>query len=292
MSRIAILIIILSATLHAVWNLLVKRGNDKDILLFFWWSVVFELSVFVPLVIYILYDSGVDPRGWYIVLGSGILSLLYWVFMANSYKCGDLSLVYPITRSSPIFISILAFSFFEERLSLLGAFGIFLVVIGIYIIPMHSLSFRNFIRPLSHLKNKAILFAVLAALSASFHHLVDKVGTRFFNPLVYVWLIDFVGFIFLSLGIAFSEKRRFIRKEWSLNKWRAMVTGILIICSYSLIVFVMRFEKISYIISMRQISIVFGVILGNMLLKERYGLIRLIASCLIFAGVFSIGMAK
>ena len=292
MSRIAILIIILSATLHAVWNLLVKRGNDKDILLFFWWSVVFELSVFVPLVIYILYDSGIDPRGWYIVLGSGILSLLYWVFMTNSYKCGDLSLVYPITRSSPIFISILAFCFFEERLSPLGAFGIFLVVIGIYIIPMHSLSFRNFIRPLSHLKNKAILFAVLAALSATFHHLVDKVGTRFFNPLVYVWLMDFVGFIFLSLGIAFSEKRRFIRKEWSLNKWRAMVTGILIICSYSLIVFVMRFEKISYIISMRQISIVFGVILGNMLLKERYGLIRLIASCLIFAGVFSIGMAK
>ena len=61
--------------------------------------------------------------------------------------------------------------------------------------------------------------------------------------------------------------------------------------SYSLIVFVMKFEKISYIMSMRQLSIVFGVILGNMVLKERYGLVRFIASCLIFLGIFCIGIA-
>jgi drug/metabolite transporter (DMT)-like permease len=290
MSHIAILLIILSATLHAIWNFLVKRG--ENILLFFWWSVVFELSVFAPLIIYILPKSTVDAQAWYIILASGTLSLLFWVLLVSSYKYGDLSLVYPITRSTPIFVSILAVIFFKERLSPLGVFGILLVVVSVYIIPMNSLVFRNFIRPFSHLKSKAILFAALAALSASFHHLVDKVGTRFFNPLVYVWLVDFVGFIFLSLSIAFSEKRRFVRKEWSLNKWHAAATGILIICSYSLIVFVMRFENISYIISMRQISIVFGVILGNMILKERYGLIRFIASCLIFIGVFSIGIAE
>ena len=61
--------------------------------------------------------------------------------------------------------------------------------------------------------------------------------------------------------------------------------------SYSLIVFVMKFEKISYIMSMRQLSIVFGVILGNLVLRERYGLVRFIASGLIFLGIFCIGIA-
>ncbi len=60
------------------------------------------------------------------------------------------------------------------------------------------------------------------------------------------------------------------------------------IFSYALIVFVMKSEKASYIISLRQISVVFGVVFGNVFLNEQYGLIRFIASYLVFAGVYCI----
>jgi drug/metabolite transporter (DMT)-like permease len=233
-----------------------------------------------------------NPHGLYIVLVSGIFLSLYWVFLANSYKYGDFSLVYPIARSAPVFIPILAFIFYRETLSPLGVIGILAVIVGVYIIPMKSLAIRNFIKPFSHLGNKAVMFAGLTALSLSIHHMIDKAGTRFFDALVYVWLINFVSCVILTPYITFSKRRRLIREEWRRNRWAAATTGILIMFSYSLIVFVMRFEKISYIISMRQLSIVFGVFLGNMLLKERYGLVRFIASCLIFLGVFCIGIAE
>lgn len=289
MSHVAILLILLSATLHAVWNYLGKRG--KDVLVFFWWSLVFQLAIFAPLILYVLLNSRVDPYGWFIALASGIFVFFYWLLLSISYKYGDLSLVYPIARSAPIFVPILAVIFFKEELSPLGVIGILAVIVGAYIIPMRSLDIRNLIKPFSHLRSKALLFAGLTALSLSIHHMIDKVGTRFFNPLVYVWLLNCVAFVFLTLCIAFSERRRMIREEWSLNRWAAVATGILIMFSYSLTVFVMRFEKISYIISMRQISVVFAVILGNILLKEKYGLVRLVASCLIFFGVFCVGMA-
>lgn len=290
MSHIAILLIILSAILHALWNFLGKRG--KDTIVFFWWSTVFELLIFSPLVLYILSNSTINPCGWYIALASGVFVFFFWLFLSSSYRYGDLSLVYPIARSAPIFVAIFAVIFFKERLSPLGVVGILAVIAGVYVIPMTSLNIRNFIKPFSHLRNRAVMFAGLTALSLSINHMIDRMGTRFFNPIVYVWLISFVGFVFLTPYIAFSEKRRLIREEWSLNRWAAAATGILIMFSYSLIVFVMRFEKISYIISMRQISIVFGVILGNILLKEKYGLVRFVASCLIFFGVFCIGMAE
>lgn len=289
MSYIAIMLIILSAVLHTIWNFLGKRG--KDILVFFWWSLAFELLIFFPLFLYLLHNSTVNPDGWYIVLASGTLVSLYWVLLASSYKYGDLSLVYPIVRSAPIIVPILAVIFYGEKLSPLGVIGILTVILGVYIIPMRSLDVRNFVKPFAHLKNKAIMFAGLTAITLSVHHIIDKAGTRFFNAFVYVWLINFVAFVILSPYIAFSKRRRFIKQEWSLNKLPAATTGILIILSYSLIVFVMKFEKISYIISMRQLSIVFGVILGNMLLKEGYGFVRFIASCLIFLGVFCIGIA-
>jgi len=290
MSYIAILLIILSAIVHAVWNYLAKGG--KDIVVFFWWSLIFQLVIFAPIVVYILRGSKVDPDGWYAVLASGIFVFFYWLFLAYSYEYGDLSLVYPIARSAPLFVSILAVIFFKERLSPLGVTGILAVIAGVYIIPMRSLDVQNFIKPFSHVRGKGIMFAGLTALSLSIHHVIDKVGTRFFHALAYVWLIDFVAFVFLTLFIVFSERRRFIREEWSLNRWTSFATGILAVFSYSLIVYVMRFEKISYIISMRQVSIVLGVILGNMLLKEPYGFVRFVASCIIFFGVFCIGMAN
>lgn len=289
MSSLAIMLIILSAALHAIWNFLGKKG--KDILVFFWWSLAFELLIFFPLFLYLLHNSAVNPNGWYIALASGILVSFYWVLLASSYKYGDLSLVYPIVRSDPIIVPILAVIFYRERLSPLGVIGILAVILGVYIIPMRSLDIRNFIKPFSHLKNKAIMFSGLAALTLSIHHIIAKAGTRFFSALVYVWLINFVAFLILTPYIAFSKRRQFVRQEWRLNRLPAATTGILIMLSYSLIVFVMKFEKISYIMSMRQVSIVFGVMLGNMLLKERYGFVRFIASILIFLGVFCIGIA-
>jgi drug/metabolite transporter (DMT)-like permease len=290
MSHIAILLIILSAILHAIWNYLAKGG--RDIIVFFWWSLLLQLLIFAPFVLYILCNSKVDPNGWYIALASGVFVFFAWLFLAYSYKYGDLSLVYPIARSAPLFVSILAVIFFKEKLSPLGVFGILAVVLGVYIIPMRSLDIKNLLKPFSHLTGKAIMFAGLSALSLSIHRLIDKVGTRFFHPLAYVWLMQFVAFILLTLYICLSERRRLIRGEWKLNRWSALATGILVMFSYSLIVFVMRFEKISYVISMRQVSIVLGVILGNVLLKEQYGLVRFIASCLIFFGVSCIGMAE
>jgi drug/metabolite transporter (DMT)-like permease len=248
MSHIAILLIILSAILHAIWNYLAKGG--RDIIVFFWWSLLLQLLIFAPFVLYILRNSKVDPNGWYIALASGVFVFFAWLFLAYSYKYGDLSLVYPIARSAPLFVSILAVIFFKEKLSPLGVFGILTVVLGVYIIPMRSLDIKNLLKPFSHLTG------------------------------------------ILTLYICLSERRRLIRGEWKLNRWSALATGILVMFSYSLIVFVMRFEKISYVISMRQVSIVLGVILGNVLLKEQYGLVRFIASCLIFFGVSCIGMAE
>jgi drug/metabolite transporter (DMT)-like permease len=54
----------------------------------------------------------------------------------------------------------------------------------------------------------------------------------------------------------------------------------------------MTLAKLSYIVALRQLSIIFSVALGAWILKEEHSDIRLTASLLIFVGSFLIAIAK
>jgi uncharacterized membrane protein len=65
----------------------------------------------------------------------------------------------------------------------------------------------------------------------------------------------------------------------------------MVILSYSLAIFVMRTSPVSYVVSIREVGIVFGVLLGSLMLKEKYGKVRLIASIIILIGILLITFA-
>jgi len=59
---------------------------------------------------------------------------------------------------------------------------------------------------------------------------------------------------------------------------------------YLLALMALRIAPVSYVSSIRQISIVLGVVLGSLLLKEPFGRIRLVASLVMFVRVTIIAL--
>jgi uncharacterized membrane protein len=51
----------------------------------------------------------------------------------------------------------------------------------------------------------------------------------------------------------------------------------------------MTLAPVSYILALRQVSVVLGALLGVALLRESYGRERLLGSAIIFAGVYILG---
>jgi uncharacterized membrane protein len=51
----------------------------------------------------------------------------------------------------------------------------------------------------------------------------------------------------------------------------------------------MSLAQVSYILALRQVSVVLGAALGVVLLKERYGGVRIVGSMIIFLGVYLLG---
>ena len=70
------------------------------------------------------------------------------------------------------------------------------------------------------------------------------------------------------------------------------MSGIIGIVGYALILVAFTMERVSYIVGLRQTSIVFAVFMGSHFLKEKHQGIRLTGALIIFAGGFLISLAK
>jgi uncharacterized membrane protein len=202
----------------------------------------------------------------------------------------DLSIVYPIARSAPLFVTLFAVLFFDETLTWWGFMGIVSVLIGVYLLTLNFPDDKKSISAVSSFKNKGLLFAFFTALTVTAYSLIDKQGAQHLHPILYVWTMNGVALIPLTLLIVFTKQEQ-VSIEWKENKWPILVSSFLNLLSYSLIIFVMQTYQVSYIVSIRQISVVFGVIFGGTVLKERNIKSRLLFSILIFAGLFLISLS-
>jgi len=292
MSGIAVILVVVSAFLHAVRNLLTKRSGDKQ--LFVWWYEIWAMIYFLPVFCYLTATRGFPPAvGLAAAAASGLIHFIYWLFLSKAYEDGDLSQVYPIMRSAPAFVLVVSIVLLRERVSFLGVLGILLVVAGVQAIGMQRPSVREFLRPFaSVLTNRATRFAFLTMLAVTAYSIVDKVGVGHVDPLVFNYLLIVFGVAFFTPYIAATKDRKAIRAEWVTNRRSILLNGFLGFTSYSLILVAFTVERVSYIVGLRQLSIVFAVLMGGYLLKEKHRTLRFISAGVIFLGAFLITAAK
>tara|TARA_Y100000310_G_scaffold345733_1_gene468999 strand:+ start:9023 stop:9892 length:870 start_codon:yes stop_codon:yes gene_type:complete len=289
MNKVAILLVLISAFFHAVRNYYTKKAYDKQV--FLWLFVSFAVLLNFPIFLYYVYNLGLGPKV-VITLGliSGVLNSLYLYFLSRAYDRGDLSHVYPIIRSAPPIILILAVIFLKEQVTLLGVIGILLVALGVYSINMKKIS--DFFDPLNSLiTEKPTQFAIIAMFMVAFYSIVDKVNVSLSHPLIVGFLLNGFTILFFGIFVILNKEKKIIINEWVKNKKAILFNGILEFISYSLILFAFSMDNVSYVVGFRQISIFFGVLMGGHLLKEKHIALRLVASLVIFIGAFMIGIA-
>ena len=292
MSALAIALVLLSALFHAIRSLFTKESGDKQV--FLWLYSLFALLFFAPLFFYFLLRDGItNPTAYAWCVGSGFIHFLYWIFLTESFQKGDLSHVYPIMRSSPALVLAIAVIFLGERVSPQGVAGILLVAAGVYIINMRRISGADLMAPLKSIaSDRATQFAFLTLISVAFYSIVDKMAVVVLHPILFAFLHLFCGMCFYTPFILFTKNAVMIRKEWHAGWMRIIMAGAIGITGYALILVAFTIERVSYIVGLRQISIVFAVLMGSHLLKEKHRGIRLAGALIIFSGGFLISLAR
>ena len=288
MEFLPFLLVIVSAVSHACWNMLAKGGSDKEA--FMWLMSFTSLFTVLPVFWVLLPDWGLPLAAVPYLVVSGVAEALYFLSLGRAYELGDLSVVYPLARSSPLFLFVLAVVFLGEEVSLWGVAGILLVVLGVYTIHLEGLAIGDLLRPIKSLRSQASQFALLTALCTSIYSLVDKLGVTAVAPLAYAFWLDVFVIAFLTPVVLWKWGWGAVAAEWRGSSVKVVISGFLMRFGYILVLLAMALAQVSYILAVRQLSVVLGVVFGVGLLGERYGKVRLLSSIIIFTGVLVLGV--
>ncbi|MEP5697754.1 MAG: EamA family transporter, partial [Sneathiella sp.] len=122
------LLVLLSAALHPLWNLLVKKDNEPEVAFI---TLSFGISLVGFLHGHLLGARfWLSPAEWMLVAGSVAGQVLYNLALAATLKRGDLSAYYPIIRASPVFIVGFSFLVLGKSYPLIVLAGIAFVLFG------------------------------------------------------------------------------------------------------------------------------------------------------------------
>ncbi len=113
MDSLPVILVLISAMSHGLWNYLAKVGDDKEsfMLLLNLTSLILFIPVFYLILPEIYFPMEILP---YLIV-SGLAETVYFLGLGKAYEGGDLSVVYPVARSSPVFVTIAAAFFLGER---------------------------------------------------------------------------------------------------------------------------------------------------------------------------------
>jgi len=290
MSKLPFILVVISIFTHAYWNYLIKRSENKHI--FTALSKLAEITVFAIPALYFITTIGFKLEFLPLIAVAAFITFLNYFFLASAYKHGDLSLVYPLSRSSIIFLPIIAFYFIGEKIDAIGLSAIAMILLGTFVMHLESLNKKGVQTVFKNINNKGSIYAILAALTVAGYTLWDKVSISKMDPFIYFYLYTFIVSILYNSMIAFKFKKEEVKHEWKLNRSRIIQVGFFNSFTYLLILTALTMSKVTYVGGLRQLSIVIGAFLGYKLLGEKLGLPKIVGIVISIIGGSLIYLAK
>jgi len=284
MSHLPFTLIIISAVMHALWNLLVKRSRHKTV--FIWWMFIASGGLFTFILPFLPGHFLLpDGRTMLLLAVGAICFVLYHLFNGRAYRGGDLSVVYPLSQTSMIYVPVWGVLLLGERLTLPGLCGILLVIFGTYSMQLQYLTWKELTRPFRTLKSPSVRDALFAGFIYSIGSIAEKSGVRNYSPLYFTYILVLLMLFLMSFNIFRPKYRPLIAAELREN-WRLILySGPIMMASFLTFRYGLNMSHVSYAVPLRQFSIVIGVLIGILFLKESFGRIRLVSAFFIMAGV-------
>lgn len=288
MAELPFFLVIFSAILHGYWNFLFKQAKDKDA--FLGLSKLIEPVIYFVPFLFVLNQYGLDRSAFHFVAVGALLSISNYLLLANAYKRIDLTLAYPISRSSTLFLPFLAYLFLSETIDTIGWMSVITVSLGVLIITMNSQSGRVNFSPAPK-ERFGLILAMLAAFSVALYTLWDRVAITHIHPFLYMYCYNVTTCLFFWPSLK-KIPRETITLEWRANRWRIIGVSFFNTFSYVLMLFALSMSKVTYVGALRQLSLVFGVALGCIFLKEHLSKTRVVGLSLIIIGASLTYLAK
>lgn len=293
MPATALVLVVMAALLHAIWNLAAKRaGGDHR---FAFLSALLVTLLWLPVAAWFgLRELALwSAWTWACVMASAVLHLVYFTVLLQGYRVSDLTVVYPVARGSGPLLAVLgAWLWLGEPTGWQGAAGALLVCLGVFVVAggpglwsrPHAAAERG--RVLAGLRWGGLTGGFIAAYTV-----VDAYAVKVL--LVSPVLLDYVGNVLRLpfLAPAALRDRGALRLAFRAQWPYALVVAVLGPLGYVLVLYAVTLAPLSHVAPARELSMLFAAVLGGQLLGERDRTLRLAGAVCIALGVVTLALA-
>lgn len=265
--------VILAALLHAVWNSIVKGGEDKAL------NMTGVVLGHLPISFFFLFFVPQPmPESWPYIISGLVFHAGYQLLLLQSYRLGDLTQVYPVARgTAPLLVVMVSVLFLGVSLRPIDQLSI--VIIGAGILSLGLIRHQNGLR-----NSHAAWFAFFTGCFIAAYSLNDGTGARLAGTAIgfYCWLAIGNAIIWLIImGLTNPEVLKALPRK---GKQVFFVGGSASFIAYTLVIWSFTQAPIALVTALREISIVFALLIGAFFLGEKLNIAKVFSAMMILLG--------
>ena len=263
--------VLCAAFLHALWNTLVKAhgGAVPTILVAFWAGVLCAIGL--P------FAAAPDPASWPFIGASALVQILYYALLVETYRSGELSHAYPLMRGcAPLAVALLG-PLTGERLNPGQWLAVGLICGGVLAIFLDAARRGCAAR-------RTTVLALSTACVIALYTLIDGAGVRRSGSAAgyTMWIFALTGVGVLAFG--WRTEGRALLPFARRHPGVLLGGGLMTAGSYGIALWAMTQAPVAAVAALRETSILFATLIAALVLRERVGPARLLASVSIAAG--------
>ena len=267
-------LVLLAALLHAAWNAGVKHGVGRQLP-----SAAIFIGAGMVSLPFVFWLPTPETASYPLLAGSVAIHFFYATLLGRVYRAGDFSRNYSLMRGIPPLLTLVLVGLFVgESLTLPQLAGTLVLCLGVL-----SLAFES--GGAAAAGKSTLGWTLLVAIVIAMYTTVDGLGARAAgNAFSFVlWLSAFEALLLAAHVLATQglSTLRTIMGDWRLT----LLGGATTLASYALVLWAMTQAPIALVAAVRESSVIFGMIIGFVVFKERMTAVRVAAVAMVLSGI-------
>ena len=270
-------LVILSAIAHAVWNALVKSAGDRTLTM-----VALRTTGMLLGLVALPFVDWPAPESWKWLAVTALVMFAYYGLLVRSYGVGDMSVVYPLARGlAPVLTTIAAFLLIGEALSTGQIVAVAMISLGIMALSLGAGASRA-----------AVGFALATGVSVATYSFFAGLGVRTAGTVLgFQACLEIVtGFGMLCYGAA--TRRAALIDYARRHSAIGLFAGAVSVAGFLAYLVAARSLPLGPVSAVRETSVIFGALLGTIVLKEGFGARRIAAAVLVTVGIVLLALLR
>ena len=271
---------LLCALFYAIYHSVNKKYIQKsDALYFAFCWMLFIALITLPFVFIFLDKFVITPTSIFFLFIIGLILAVTNPLYYIAIKLAPISKTTPLLTLTPLFTLIIAMLTLKEFPSIIGIFGIILLVIGTYLLNYNPHK-SGFFEPFKLIfRNKGSTLMFIVALIYGVGSVADKYLMNNSNPLTRILLYSYFTLPFLTAFLLFKDKSQFFSKTKEVFASNFKCVFVAAIIFYLVIItqmWALSMTYAAYIIAVKRVSAIFTVVIAYFMFNERKNFVHVI----------------